>query len=301
MKRAFTLIELLVVIAIIAILAAILFPVFAQAREKARQTACLSNLKQLGLAYAQYTQDYDETVPCGTNKWGGGNGWANQVYPYVKSTAAFLCPSDAGRGDVISYAVNRNMVSYVGAAAPVPAILSKMTATAKTVLLFEVVNCNGAGTWSVDKPNTVAGGDVQFSPCGTGTVVATDATLNGANSVSGSTPAWTSATMKYATGMLANASVSEVSDTNPADITATNSYFQSADGRHQLGANYLMADCHAKFLRPTLVGAGRDWHAGVTDYLGTCPPQFNSLAPTVDCALDYNSKPYQYAATFSLR
>ena len=63
MKKAFTLIELLVVIAIIAILAAILFPVFAQAREKARQTSCLSNLKQIGLGLMMYTQDYDETYP----------------------------------------------------------------------------------------------------------------------------------------------------------------------------------------------------------------------------------------------
>ena len=63
MKHAFTLIELLVVIAIIAILAAILFPVFAQARESARQTTCLSNMRQIGLAVRMYTQDYDETLP----------------------------------------------------------------------------------------------------------------------------------------------------------------------------------------------------------------------------------------------
>src|ERR1051326_5958910 len=74
--KAFTLIELLVVIAIIAILAAILFPVFAQAREKARQTSCLSNEKQLGLAVMQYLQDYDELLPTGTAEycWQDPNG-----------------------------------------------------------------------------------------------------------------------------------------------------------------------------------------------------------------------------------
>src|SRR5580658_7657312 len=91
MKKGFTLIELLVVIAIIAILAAILFPVFAKAREKARQTACLSNEKQLGLAEMQYTQDYDETFPS-TNDY--GTGWAKTIYPYVKSLGVFACPDD---------------------------------------------------------------------------------------------------------------------------------------------------------------------------------------------------------------
>jgi prepilin-type N-terminal cleavage/methylation domain-containing protein len=80
--NGFTLIELLVVIAIIAILAAILFPVFAAAREKARQTACSSNLKQLGLAFVQYTQDYDEQYPVGPAAFYGshwGNGWAGAI------------------------------------------------------------------------------------------------------------------------------------------------------------------------------------------------------------------------------
>ena len=107
MKRAFTLIELLVVIAIIAILAAILFPVFAQAREKARQTSCLSNTKQMGLATFMYIQDYDETYPPSfgglivdpripaadriLNPFYG----ACRVTPYVKNSLIFTCPSDA--------------------------------------------------------------------------------------------------------------------------------------------------------------------------------------------------------------
>src|SRR5579871_2541120 len=93
---AFTLIELLVVIAIIAILAAILFPVFAQAREKARQAACLNNEKQIGLAVMQYCIDYDGVYPEGNNTAGSKYpcGWGGQIYPYIKSTAVFHCPDD---------------------------------------------------------------------------------------------------------------------------------------------------------------------------------------------------------------
>ncbi len=97
-SRGFTLIELLVVIAIIAILAAILFPVFAKARENARRTSCSSNLKQIGLAFMQYSQDYDETMPIPwvspINQFPGTYRWMDQIFPYVKSTQLFTCPSD---------------------------------------------------------------------------------------------------------------------------------------------------------------------------------------------------------------
>lgn len=98
----FTLIELLVVIAIIAILAAILFPVFGRARENARRTSCLSNLKQMGLGMLQYAQDYDETNPVrwwDANGSGGGNPdgmdmvWQDMIYPYIKSAQIYTCPS----------------------------------------------------------------------------------------------------------------------------------------------------------------------------------------------------------------
>jgi prepilin-type N-terminal cleavage/methylation domain len=95
---AFTLIELLVVIAIIAILAAILFPVFAQAREKARQASCLSNQKQIGLAAMQYAQDYDETMPIlyYVKNSPSSPHWMDLLYPYIKSEAIFSCPSRTG-------------------------------------------------------------------------------------------------------------------------------------------------------------------------------------------------------------
>jgi prepilin-type N-terminal cleavage/methylation domain-containing protein/prepilin-type processing-associated H-X9-DG protein len=93
-KTAFTLIELLVVIAIIAILAAILFPVFAQAREKARQGNCLSNVKNLSTAILMYSQDYDEHMPAGSRTIDGtGIRWGGQIQPYVKNLKIFTCPS----------------------------------------------------------------------------------------------------------------------------------------------------------------------------------------------------------------
>ncbi len=93
-RHGFTLIELLVVIAIISILAVILFPVFAQARDKARSTSCLSNCRQIGMAFVQYTLDYDENLPL-TSFPLPGNSWTTTVQPYIKSSAILRCPSDA--------------------------------------------------------------------------------------------------------------------------------------------------------------------------------------------------------------
>jgi prepilin-type N-terminal cleavage/methylation domain-containing protein/prepilin-type processing-associated H-X9-DG protein len=93
-NQAFTLIEILVVIAIISILAAILFPVFARARENARRASCMSNLKQIGLGMMMYVQDYDETFPAiAMGPAGQEVNWPYLIQPYTKSTQVFLCPS----------------------------------------------------------------------------------------------------------------------------------------------------------------------------------------------------------------
>jgi prepilin-type N-terminal cleavage/methylation domain-containing protein/prepilin-type processing-associated H-X9-DG protein len=114
--RGFTLIELLVVIAIIAILAAILFPVFAQAREKARAISCLSNMKQLTTAIQMYTQDYDETFPVGFDgvTWVGNDLWPQKVQPYVKSLGIFVCPDDGAGGPIHSSDARWGDKSWMG-------------------------------------------------------------------------------------------------------------------------------------------------------------------------------------------
>ena len=137
-KRGFTLIELLVVIAIIAILAAILFPVFARARENARRASCLSNLKQIGLGMMQYTQDYDEKytlqdidgqtlgTPLGT-----GISVADILQPYIKSEQVWKCPSSSKIGSGagrISYHANGCLIG------PAPASLAAVQTVATTAL-----------------------------------------------------------------------------------------------------------------------------------------------------------------------
>ncbi len=133
--RGFTLIELLVVIAIVAILAAILFPVFARAREKARQTSCLANVKELGLAVLMYAQDYDERLP---RRDTGGLRWDRYILqPYIKNMGIIECPSTA----VQSYGYNRGLNSDLMAAYQAPS---------ETVVLCDVkrsYSAAGALAW----------------------------------------------------------------------------------------------------------------------------------------------------------
>ncbi len=134
MRRGFTLIELLVVIAIIAILAAILFPVFARAREKARQASCLSNLKQIGLAVLMYAQDYDDVIcPYVDSNYNFTTmAWWVVIDPYIKNDQIRKCPSRRGTGET-DYGVVYPHVSGVGTAKS----LAEIQYPAETAMLTE--------------------------------------------------------------------------------------------------------------------------------------------------------------------
>ncbi len=138
-RRAFTLIELLVVVAIISILAAILFPVFAKVREKARQSACSSNEKQLGLAIIMYAQDGDELLP--PTQATDNTLWPTLLDPYVKSNRLRVCPDDGAATS--SYGLNElNFVDLTDTMHPPIQGLATFQTPADTVMLGEV----GTGT-----------------------------------------------------------------------------------------------------------------------------------------------------------
>jgi len=237
-KRGFTLIELLIVIAIIAVLAAVLFPVFAKAREKARATTCCSNEKQLGLAFLQYAQDYDESFPVDLNG-GSMNGWGHEIYPYVKSTSvnatqnctSFACPDDntvvSQYRNVCSYAMNANLMGLAPSANPwvkATPLLSQLTAPSSTVLLFEV---QGAG-------NSQLFATTDGSPTGYASIAGWSLlNCNAAANVS----------CLYATGPIGGNAIPCITSTDNGAI-------------HSLMSNYLAADGHVKTLRPELVSGG---------------------------------------------
>ncbi|MCC7494213.1 MAG: DUF1559 domain-containing protein [Fimbriimonadaceae bacterium] len=163
-RRGFTLIELLVVIAIIAVLAAILFPVFAQAREKARQSSCLSNLRQLGLAVTMYAGDYElYPLMSSPSSQSPRRRWPDYVYPYLRNGQLLRCPSgdasvlnktlaDAPQVVYGGYGLN---YQYLGNSRfPWAASEAEIAAPAQTVALADTagVNGGGAGSYTVDPP-----------------------------------------------------------------------------------------------------------------------------------------------------
>ena len=255
-RRGFTLIELLVVIAIIAILAAILFPVFAQAREKARQISCASNEKQLSLGILQYTQDNDETYPLHDNKF---TGWAGLILTYVKSTGVFKCPDDPTAVDTtdrpgttlypISYCINKNVTSASynftsSTASANAATLSQFNAPASTVMFVEVQG-NVADLNNPHEIDSSAGYCIS-GPLGT---------------------AVTGGSVLYANGVAPGRGYGVI----------------SADGgtTHVKGANYAAADGHVKFIRPGQLTTGPD-AANSTDPQGNSGNQTSSGTACMD-------------------
>ena len=249
-RSGFTLIELLVVIAIIALLAAILFPVFGRARENARRSSCMSNMKQLGLGMMQYTQDYDEHMPIGTQPlytdYRCGIGWGGQLFPYIKSAQVYRCPSDltaepTAPAVVVSYgANNQNMEEDLPGAGIYElhnSHLAQMNAPAKTVMFFE-----GSGsTANVSSP--LEAGAATYSCVGRG-----DANIwcvGGSSSVG---------PLKYSTGYFGGRSYGSAACANGAGFTSM--CHDGAQGRHLEGANYLMCDGHAKWFKGSAVSGG---------------------------------------------
>jgi len=267
-NQGFTLIELLVVIAIIAILAAILFPVFAKVREKARSISCSSNLRQVGLALMQYIQDNDETLPNG-NGQNVGAGWAGQTTQYVGSSRLFSCPDDStgtnGSFSTASYGFNSNLTATSQ---------SVFGAASSTVMVFEVTGVQadvsrqdegtnggkispGSGSNPVEPTPLTGVGTLSASGDGCSATLPqiSGYNLHGlfASFVTTPTPPTTTVGAglstgtggpRYVTGNIGNRWTTPV----PADF--------AANGLHTGGSNYLAGDGHVKWLRPGSVSTG---------------------------------------------
>lgn len=195
-NRAFTLIELLVVIAIIAILAAILFPVFAQARESARATGCLSNVKQHATAWLMYAQDYDEVFPlsrsvaAGAPGWESAQGcdcdancqlnitWMSETMPYVKNYDMFRCPSNQANANTTEDRDKRIRQSYGSNGVVMwgwaPLRQASVNRPAETIMVIETTwACADLGDWvaRVDNPPACQWGQGFFTHRGRGGLV----------------------------------------------------------------------------------------------------------------------------------
>ena len=263
----FTLIELLVVIAIIAILAAILFPVFAQAKEAAKKTDCLSNQKQIDLALQMYTTDYDEQYPSGsrnnpnamgmmTDGYTFGLGWAGQVYVYTKNGALLKCPDDSTSPvsansmeealSPVSYCFNYNIGQTPSD--------SLLTAPANTVMFAEVTG-DVADVTAVDEigKSMMLPGIYSCSGDGLNVLQITDSL--GMMIMGYPWPGVQSAgsyTALYETGILGGYMPSTVPYPSYFDPSLNN----GIAGRHSGGATYAMGDGHAKYFRPGAISPG---------------------------------------------
>jgi len=248
-KRGFTLIELLVVIAIIAILAAILFPVFARARENARKSSCQNNLKQMATGFKQYINDFDERYPLvavapiitgstsATSTYAPPYGWADSLQPYIRNTQVFQCPSDTAEGTNDSteqgfsdYWYNRNFLRHIPrASAPGGAIVtganeSMLQASAQTILVGDGGSTQGSPT-----------GSARYAICGDSTDATTTEGVAAAAALS-SDNGTASATSESACGAV------------PATGTVTIATVPAAQ-IHLDGLNLAYADGHVKWQR----------------------------------------------------
>jgi len=241
----FTLIELLVVIAIIAILAAILFPVFSRARENARRASCSSNMKQIALGVYQYIQDYDERYPLivggtgGTpaNSFGGAPyGWASELQPYLKSTQILQCPSEVNSPNsnadtdatFTDYYLNTLLNSASGTS--VKGVNSSiLTNVSGTVLMGEGGNSAPGGT---------ANGTARYNSNGCG------------HGESGAT-------------LDADACTTVGAPATLPDYSATGGELNGAR-RHLEGSNFAFADGHVKWLKGKLDGTSDQLYSGAT-------------------------------------
>ena len=236
-NSAFTLIELLVVIAIIAILAAILFPVFARARENARRSSCQSNLKQIGLGILQYSQDYDEMLVQGsygpgTNHPEGASNatttykWMDAIYPYIKSEQIFVCPSDSTN---LPYKLNTTLTA------------------ADTGIEY---GSYGVNAYSYGNSPSLGAGSTGTCPYNTSVSMASledsAQTVFAADSLQTSTTVTANGARAYEFSIQNNMSANHLSGTPKRGF---NQYGAAAVERHLDTINVLFADGHVKAMR----------------------------------------------------